>query len=138
MLVINILFDYSYEIILDKDCNTIVPGENSKISEIMRVFDQIKDNDTMMTKYIETIKKMKKLSINWQSIDELISQHRSIIEYCKQKTQDKDFDLQDFEAAEICSHTLERTLEGLLGQISSLNNEIMDNEVIKEEKEPEE
>ena len=132
------LFGYSNELILDEDYDIDLYRENSILAEIIRLFNQIKDNDTMMTKYIETIQKMKKIYINWQPIYELNAQHRSIIQYCEQKTQDKDFDLQDFEAAEVCSHTLERTLEGLFGQISSLNNEIMDNEVIKEEEEPEE
>ena len=84
-----------------------------------------------MIKYIETIRQTKKPA-NCIQIDELLHQNSTIIEYCEQKTQNNDFDLQDFEAAEACSYTLERTLEGLVGQICGLNNEIIDKEVIEE------
>ena len=88
-----------------------------------------------MQKYLESLGKSRRMPGNL--IYELINQHSSIIQYCEQKTQDKDFDLQDFEAAEVCSHTLERTLEGLVGQISGFNNRIIGQEIIKEEDEPE-
>ena len=89
----------------------------------------------MMIKNFEKIKKKKKKPLKWQLIKELLNQHSSIIEYCEQKTQDEDFDPQDVEAAEVCSYTLERTLEGLINQVYGLNNEMMD---IKEEEQEEE
>ena len=123
---------------LDKESDVETLRENNILSETIRLFNQIKENDKMMKKNYEKINKKEINHLKLQSIEELLNQHGSIIQYCEQKTQDKDFDLQDFEAAEVCSHTIERTLEGLFGQISSLNNQIMDKEVIKEEEEPEE